>query len=236
MNIGIILAGGSGQRMGNMELPKQFTDIYGKPIIVHTLEAFDLHLEIDEIVIVCKKEYIEDMKILVRKFDLQKVKQVIEGGVTRQESVYNGLKAIENKVSKEDVVLIHDAVRPLISGRIISDNIKGALEYGSVDTVIPTTDTIIKSVEGIYLDEVPVRRELYLGQTPQSFKYEVIKKSHDYCLENGILDATDDCQLVKKNGYKVALVNGDKLNFKITTQEDLMLLKALVKMSKLERI
>lgn len=229
-NIGIILAGGAGVRMSNMNMPKQFADVYGKPVVVHTLEIFDLHMEIDEIIIVCKEDYIDDMKILVRKFDLQKVKAIVKAGATRQESSYNGILAVQDT---ESVLVIHDAVRPLVSARIISENIRLAREHGAVDTVVPANDTIVRSLDGLYMNDVPNRSELYQGQTPQSFKYSVIREAHEM-FPTG--NSTDDCQLLLKAGKKVALVTGDKLNFKITTQEDLVLLKALVKMSRLERI
>lgn len=230
MNTGIILAGGIGSRMRIKDMPKQFADVYGKPILVHTLEKFDNNVNIDEICIVCVKEYIEDVKILVRKFEIQKVNLIVEGGKTRQESVSNALDTLSKNCNEDDIVVIHDSVRPLISSRIIDDNINYAKEYGAVDTVIPTSDTIVKSINNIDIDSIPVRKELYLGQTPQSFKFGLIKKAHENAKLNNIEDSTDDCQLVLKMNMKVNLVEGDKMNFKITSPEDLTLLKAIVKM------
>ena len=236
MNIAIILAGGKGTRMGIVDQPKQFIDIYGKPIMIHTLEMFDIHEQIDAICIVGLKEWHEDIKIWVRKFEINKVKWIVEGGDTRQESVFNGLKEIENDISAEDVVVIHDAARPLISHRIITDNIEAAKKYGAVDTVIPSADTIIQSKDNETIASIPVRKELYLGQTPQSFKFSTIWEAHNSADEETLQNATDDCRLVLSYGKNVHLVEGDKLNFKITTMEDLLLLKSIVKMSKLERI
>lgn len=236
MNIGIILAGGIGSRMGIVDRPKQFIDVYGKPIIIHTLEAFDMHKNIDAIAIVCLSEWHEDLKIWLRKYEINKVKWLVNAGKTRQESTYNGLKAIQNDVSEDDVVVIHDSARPLISNRIISDNIIGAKEYKSVDTVISSADTIIKSVDGKQIETVPLRKELYLGQTPQSFEYGLILSAHENAKKNGIEDSTDDCQLVLKMGLPVQLVQGEKLNFKITTMEDLLLLKATVKIGNMENL
>lgn len=235
MNIGIVLAGGQGTRMG-METPKQFIDVYGKPVVIHTLENFDIHPEIDAIAVVCVKEWQEDLKILIRKFEISKVKWIIDGGKTRQESTLNALNALEEVLKPEDIVVIHDSARPLITNRIISDNIKGAKEFGAVDTVIPATDTIVKSIDGDIISDVPVRKELFMGQTPQSFKFSIIKEAHETALKNNIDNATDDCQLILDTGKPVHLIAGDKLNFKITTQEDLLLLKAIVKLGKLERI
>lgn len=235
MNIAIILAGGSGTRMGS-DIPKQFIDIYGKPLIIHTLESFDINSSIDYMVVVCKEEWKEDLKIWIRQYGINKVKWIVNGGKTRQESIYNALKNIDSECTSESIVLIHDAARPLISQRIIEENVLKAKEFGAVDTVIPTADTIVRSSNGEFIDNVPVRRELYLGQTPQSFKYNLIMKAHKNALNKNKKDATDDCQLVLDLDEKVYFVNGDKLNFKITTFEDLLLLKSVIKLGKLEVI
>lgn len=233
MNIAVILAGGSGTRMGS-DIPKQFIDIYGKPLIIHTIEAFDINPNIDYVAIMCKKEFKEDLTIWIRKYGISKVKWILDGGDTRQGSVYNAIKALKNQCKENDILVIHDAARPLISQRIIDENIEGTRKFQAVDTVIPSTDTIIKSVEGEIIDDVPVRRELYLGQTPQSFKYGLIERAHEEARKKETLDATDDCQLVSRLGVKVHLIKGDKLNFKVTTFEDLLILKSIIKLGKLE--
>lgn len=233
MNIAIILAGGSGSRMGS-DIPKQFMDIYGKPLIIHTLENFDINPNIDYITVVCKEDWCEDLRIWIRKYGINKAKWIVEGGKTRQESIYNALKKIETECSENDIVVIHDAARPLISQRIIDDNIEGAKKYGAVDTVIPTSDTIVNSKDGEMINSVPIRKELYLGQTPQSFSYRLIKQAHEIALDNDRFDATDDCQLIIGMNENVHLIKGDKLNFKITTFEDMLLLKAVIKLGKLE--
>lgn len=235
MNIGIILAGGSGTRMGS-DIPKQFIDIYGKPMIIHTIESFDVNSEIDKIIVVCKDEWQEDLKIWIRKYGLNKVTNIVNGGSTRQESVYNALKMLEAECKDDDIVVIHDAARPLISQRIINENIVAAKKFGAVDTVIPSADTIVKSIDQITINEVPKRSELYLGQTPQSFTYKLIMDSHKKSIEDKTSNATDDCQLVLALNKDVHLVKGDKLNFKVTTFEDLLLLKSVIKISKVEVI
>lgn len=236
MNIGIILAGGIGSRMGIVDKPKQFIDIYGKPIIVYTLEAFDNHPEIDYIGVVCLDEWMDDLKILLRKYEINKVKWLIKGGMSRQESVYNAIITISKDVNDDDILVIHDSVRPLVSHKIISNNISSAKQFGATDTVIPSTDTIIKSLDGLQIHEVPNRSELYIGQTPQSFKFELIKRAHETAIESNKLNSTDDCQLVLDLGEKVKLVMGDKLNFKITSFDDLLLLKAIIKLGKTEMV
>lgn len=125
-------------------------------------------------------------------------------------------------------MLIHDGARPLITDKIINENIERAKIYGAINTVIPCTDTIISSINGEGIEAVPNRSELYQCQTPQSFQYGIIKKAHEYAKENALTSATDDCQLVFAMGNKVYFAQGDKLNFKVTTKEDLVILKALL--------
>lgn len=233
MNIAIILAGGSGSRMGS-DTPKQFMDIYGKPLVIHTIESFDINTNIDYIVVVCKEDWKEELKIWTRKFGINKLRWIVDGGKTRQESIYNALNTIKDEVKGEDIVIIHDSARPLISQRIIDENVFCAKEYGAVDTVIPTSDTIVNSQDGKVISNVPDRKTLYLGQTPQSFKYSLICKAHEEAIKINRIDATDDCQLILELDEEVHFVKGDKLNFKITTFEDLVLLKAIIKLGKLE--
>lgn len=227
MNIGIVLAGGSGVRVGS-DIPKQFINIGGKPLIVYTLEAFNKNSNIDYILVICKKDYEGTLEQWINKYNLNKVKWIIEGGSTRQQSVENGLKELGDFCDKEDIVLIHDGARPLITDKIINENIERAKVYGAINTVIPCTDTIISSAKGDGIEAVPDRSKLYQCQTPQSFQYGVIKKAHEYAKENALSSATDDCQLVFAMGKKVYFAQGDKLNFKVTTKEDLIILKALL--------
>lgn len=236
MNVAIILAGGRGTRMGVVDQPKQFLDVYGKPVIIHTMEMFDNHLEIDKIAVVCLDEWHDDLRRWLRKYDINKVKWIVSAGTTRQESSYNGLKAIQSDVSSDDIVVIHDSARPLVSSKVISENINAAIKYRAVDTVIPASDTIVKSTNDLTIAEIPVRKELYIGQTPQSFMYSEIFNAHLNAQTSELIDSTDDCRLILNQGGSVYLVEGEKLNFKITTMEDLLLLKAIVKMGKLERI
>lgn len=230
MNIGIVLAGGQGTRMGMAERPKQFIDVNGKPVVIYTLEKFDIHPEINAIAVVCLKEWQQDLKILIKKFKLNKVKWIIDGGTTRQESTFNALKALKGIIDDEDIVVIHDAARPLFTNEIISENIKGAEEFGAAAAVIPSADTIVKSLDSRIISEVPVRKQLYQCQTPQSFKYSLIKEAHETALKNKIYNATDDCQLILNTGKDVHLTAGDKLNFKITTQQDLQMLKCIIEL------
>lgn len=237
MNIALILAAGSGSRMGNADKPKQFLPIYGKPLMIHTIEAFEVHDGVDAVVIVTNNEYIDQVKVWCKQYDLIKVKAVVAGGNSRQISVYNGLTAVKAlSKGKDDIVLIHDAARPLISQTIISNNIEACKKYDAVDTVIKASDTIVRSLDEQTINDIPVRSELYQGQTPQTFKLSLILEAHEKAKNGELPNVTDDARLVLSLGKKVHLVEGSKQNFKITTFDDLMMLKALLKIGKTEVI
>lgn len=232
MNIAIVLAGGSGSRMGMVDRPKQFIDIYGKPVIIHTLEAFEINEKIDAICVVCVKSWQDDLSVWLKEYDIRKVRWIADAGSSRQESSLNALNAIQSECSGDDYVIIHDAARPLVSQKIINENIEKVKEFGACDTVIPAHDTIIKSLDEKTLDSIPLRKELYLGQTPQSFKYSIVRKAYDdyFALpEDKRPEMTDDCGLVLSSGITIGMAMGDKLNMKITTMEDLLLVKSIVR-------
>jgi len=235
MNIAMILAAGTGSRMGNTATPKQFLNIYNKPLIVHTVEAFEMNDKIDQIIIVTNDSYIDQVKVWCKQFDLGKVKYVVAGSDSRQKSVYCGLSKLkEVGIKDDDIVLIHDSARPLISQKIIDDNVELCEKYGAVDTVIPSADTIIRSINQETIHEIQKRSELFCGQTPQSFRFSIILGAHDLAISKNDSDTTDDCKLVIKYGVDVHLAMGSKMNFKITTFDDLMMLKALLKIGKSE--
>ena len=235
MNIALILAAGSGSRMGNADKPKQFLPIYGKPLMIHTIEAFEVNDEVESIVVVTNDVFVDQVKVWCKQYDLGKVKAVVAGGNSRQISVYNGLQAVKSiSSSDDDIVLIHDAARPLISQRIISDNVSACAKYNAVDTVIKASDTIVRSKDEQSISDIPLRKELYQGQTPQTFKLALILDAHEQAIKNNLPDVTDDAKLVVSLGKEVHLVEGSKQNFKITTFDDLMMLKALLKIGKTE--
>ena len=226
MNIALIVAGGSGTRLKTANQPKQFIVLNDKPLLVHSVLAFENHQSIDAIVIVTVNEYIGLVKEWCAKYNLKKVKAVVSGGSTRQESVFNGLKEIKSFANDNDIVLIHDAARPLISKEIISNNIEACLKHDAVTTALLSKDTVIHSINQQSINDVPNRKELYQSQTPQTFRLSLILKAHE---ENKKSDATDDAQLVLSLGKNVFIVEGSSLNFKVTTDEDLTMLKALIK-------
>lgn len=226
MNIALIVAGGSGTRLKTANQPKQFIDINGKPLLTYSISAFENHPKIDAIVIVVINEYIDLVKKWCNQYNFLKVKAVISGGSTRQESVFNGLKEIKSFAKDDDIVLIHDAARPLISKEIINNNIEACLKHDAVTTALLSKDTVIHSINQQSINDVPNRKELYQSQTPQTFKLSLILEAHQ---KNNSDNATDDAQLVLGLGKDVFIIEGSSLNFKVTTDEDLTMLKALVK-------
>ena len=226
-NIVLITAAGKGTRLVGTGIPKQFLRVRGKPILIYSAEAFNKNELIDEIYIVTSKEYIEEVERICRQYNINKLKGVVEGGQTRQQSVFNGIIALKSHGNQDDdIILIHDGARPLVDDYIINLNIHACEQYNAVETVIPLTDTVVRSSNGQIVDEVPDRNELFQVQTPQTFKFKLIYDAHKR-FENLQL-ATDDAQLVHNMGKTVHLVEGNKKNLKITTIEDLNIFNLLI--------
>lgn len=223
MNIAVILAGGSGNRF-NSELPKQFVQICNRMIIEYSIEAFQCNDNISEIVVVCNPNYMDFMRTIIsRNPNWTKVKKLLQGGVERYMS---SLVAI-NEYEEDDVLFFHDAVRPLVSQRIINECVIASKEYDAIDVVIKTTDTIVESDNGDFITSIPNRVYLYNGQTPQCFKLGVIKSAYNIALKDANFTTTDDCGVVKKYlpSVKIKLVEGDVCNMKVTYPEDLTVLE-----------
>ena len=226
MNIAVIFAGGSGQRMKTRDIPKQFLEIHGKPIIIYTLEHFEKHDQIDAIVVACKSDYIDYMKELVYKYRIEKVKDVVPGGSTGQLSIRNGLKAAERIGGSDSVVLIHDGVRPMINEKLISDNIASVRKYGSAITTSVVKETILVVDDKEMIDMVPERANSRVAKAPQSFVLKDILEAHDKAEAEGREDFIDSCTMMKHYGYELHLVDGPYENIKITTPDDYFTLKA----------
>lgn len=223
-NIAVILAGGKGSRLGS-ELPKQFVKIAGKKVIEHTLDVFESHPEIDEIAVVSNPDYIRDVELSLTQNHFTKVRKVLSGGAERYDSSLAAIRAYENE---EVNLLFHDAVRPLVSHRIISDCIRALEKYNAVDVAVKTTDTIIE-VENQLIQNIPDRSRLNNGQTPQAFKWATINKAYETALKDPNFKATDDCGVVKKYlpEEAVFVVDGEGYNMKLTYMEDVFLLDKL---------
>ncbi len=213
----VILASGKGKRFKS-QTPKQFTKIAGKLVVEHTVSIFEKHHLVDEIIIVTLPEYISKIEELTIKNEWKKVSKILIGGNTRQESSFVGINSIKDP---EALVLIHDAVRPLVSDKIISEIIKYLSEYDAVDVAIPSADTIIEIGDDQTIRRIPKREYYWKGQTPQGFKLSLIKKAHLLAKKDNFTDVTDDCGLILHYKLsKVFVIKGDEANIKITTPVD----------------
>lgn len=222
MVFGAILAGGTGSRMGNYTLPKQFLPLGNKPIVVHVVEKFLIHPEIDCVVVGVNPEWHQYMADLIEKYFPNRQDLVlVDGGTDRNSTIYNIIQAIR-KISQndEDVVVTHDAVRPFVTVKMISENIALATKYGVCDTVIPATDTIVYSDNHEYITDIPVRKNTYQGQTPQSFQIKLFEDVYQQMTEEELAVVTDACKMFMLKGYKVYLAQGSISNIKITYAED----------------
>ena len=226
MNTAIIVAAGQGKRFG-AERPKQFLEICGKPLLIYTLQQFNICPAIDEIVLVLSAGEIENFKPNAEKYNLKKLSKIISGGNTRAESVLNGLNTIDAKTA--EVVAVHDGARPLVSVEEIAQTVEKARETGAACLVGKVVDTIKEIKDGKIVKTIN-REHLRRALTPQCFRYEVLKRAF---AENEIGEIiTDECFLVEKLGVEIAIVEGSAKNIKITTPEDFLLAESLLKESK----
>lgn len=229
MNIAVIFAGGSGQRMHSRDIPKQFLEMHGKPIIIYTLELFEKHPEIDAIVIACKEDWIEYLEKLLYKYRIEKVKKIVPGGETGQMSIYNGLVAAQEvSMGEETIVLVHDGVRPLINQKVISDNIESVKIHGSAITTAIVKETILVVNDGEAIINVPDRAKSRVAKAPQSFWLKDILAAHNRAQKEGMFDCIDSCTMMKMYGYPLYLVDGPYENIKITTPDDFYTMRALL--------
>lgn len=223
--IAVILAGGSGTRLGG-NCPKQFLKVAGKKIIEHTVDVFEANTQIDEIAIVCKEEFTDDMEQLVVKNEYKKVAKILTGG---KERYHSSLSAIAAYPDDTDCLIFHDAVRPLVNDRIIDDCIRALDKYNAVDVAIKTTDTIISVGPEGTIRDIPPRPQLRNGQTPQCFRRGTIRKAYELALADPDFTTTDDCGVVCRYlpDEPVYVVDGEVFNMKVTYIEDVFLLDKL---------
>jgi 2-C-methyl-D-erythritol 4-phosphate cytidylyltransferase len=231
--IAIIFAGGTGQRMSNGEniLPKQFLKIHGKPIIVHTLELFQNHEGIDKIYISIHPDYFDYMSDLVKHYYITKTAGIVLGGATGQDSIYNALKLAQAENDEQSIVLIHDGVRPNITPEVISANIECAKKNGNAITCTSCFETILISENHLNPKHVPYRKNTYSAQAPQSFHLGEIVEAHEQTrkVNPKYTDIVDSCTLFKTLGKETYMIAGNRGNIKITTIEDLYILRALIR-------
>ncbi len=229
MNIGIIFAGGVGRRMNTREKPKQFLNLYNKPIIIYTLEHFENSPDIDAVVIACVKDWIPYLVDLLKHFHIQKVKKIVPGGMTGQESIYHGLIAArEISEEKNPVVLIHDGVRPLINSQLLADCIASVEKYGNAIASGKVTETITVIDENGSVDIVVPRDQSRVAKAPQCFRLSDILTAHEQARKDGKMDFIDSCTMMTYYGYKIHLIDGPDENIKITTPSDYYSVRAIL--------
>lgn len=235
MNIAIILAAGVGQRMRSAGLPKQFLKLFGKPIIVYTLEKFEQCSDIDRIVIVCREGYLDHLRSLLALYHIGKVARIVVGGRDRQESLLNGLDAAESVGNgADDIVVIHDGVRPLVEGRTIRENVRVAKQYGCAVTVEPVIETVVITEEReATMDDVKKRAATYSLTAPQSFRLGDIRAAYENVANAQVktpMPLLDAAMVYASTGKRMHLVKEQNRNIKITTPEDFYYLKAMIEL------
>ena len=227
MNIALIIAGGKGQRM-NQEIPKQFLNVNDKPVIIYTLEAFQTHPDIDKIGVVCVDGWHDILKAYARQYKIDKLDWVVSGGENGQSSIRNGVFEAEKRYDGNDIILVHDAIRPMVSHEIISDCIVQCKEHGSAIVVTPCNTVILRRTIGGASDEVVPRDQLAVTQTPQAFPIKKLADAHRRALERGITNSIASCSLMIELGEPVHFSIGTETNIKLTTPDDLKIFKALL--------
>lgn len=228
MNTAVIFAGGTGTRMRTTGRPKQFLELHNKPIIIHTIECFENHPQIDSIVVVCIESWINYLKAQIDRFGIKKVVQIVPGGATSQESTRNGLYAAAAlQDPKDTIVLIHDGVRPLINDQLISDNIRTVREKGNAITTVPAIETIITVDEHSQVESVIDRSKCCMARAPQSFWLNEIIAMHEQALRDDY-QVIDSASLMIHYGKSLNIVEGPRENIKITTPADFYVFRAIM--------
>lgn len=234
MNIAIIFAGGKGTRMENASIPKQFLEIYGVPILIRTCRAFQNNNNIDKIVIITLKEWIEQTKDMLYQYKIDKAKHVIEGGETGQLSIYEGLKCVKKNYGDNNIVILNDGVRPFVNNELINENINAVIKYGSSVSIVKATETISIVDENGSIKSIPNRDNCVFMKAPQSFWLKNIIDCHEKALKENINNFTDSATMMNYYGYKLHTVETDYNNIKITTMKDIKIAESIFELQFLE--
>lgn len=235
MNYALVFAGGTGQRMKSQSLPKQFLQIHGKPIIIHTLTKFENSKDINGIVVVCLESYIDTLKAMLKEYGIKKVLKIVKGGDSGQQSIYNGLKCLSEYAKDDDIVLIHDGVRPLIDGKLIADNIACVKKNGNAITVSKAIETVVL-VENDNVSAIENRDKCFYAKAPQSFYFKDIYGCHNKAIAESKNGFIDSATMMQYYGYKLFTVLGESDNIKITTQMDYFMFKGLLDSKELSQM
>jgi len=226
VNRALIFAGGTGQRMNSRAKPKQFLELHGKPIIIYTLEHFEAHPQIGDITVVCVENWIPEFHHMLKWYGIEKVSRVVPGGDGGDHSIYNGLCAMEGFCQPDDIVLIHDGVRPLINGDLISANIDMTQERGNAITVEAAIESVVRLDAEGRIQEVPPRKQMYTAKAPQSFRYGVILDLYRRARREGVR-SVDSAQLCSLYQVEMHTVRSTPNNMKITAPADYYMFRAL---------
>ena len=222
----LIFAGGAGRRMNTRSKPKQFLEMHGKPIIIYTLEHFEYHPQVDRIVVVCLEDWIEELKGLLKRYGITKVCDIMPGGETGHDSIYCGLEAMKVYTAQADIVLIHDGVRPLINEELITKNIEAVKQYGNAITAEAVRESVVRSEDGKYISEVPLRDQMYVAKAPQSFRYGEILSLYERAQQDH-RKSIDSAHLCSIYGMRMHMLKSTKNNMKITDAADYYIYRAL---------
>jgi len=221
----LIFAGGVGSRMKSKQIPKQFLEVDGKPIIIYTIEHFAFHRKVDNIVVVCLEGWIDELKLLLKKYNIPKVVDIIPGGDTGYQSIHNGLVRISEMNTEKDIVLICDGVRPILTEQLITTCIEDAKKYTSAVPVTPSIDSVLYSEDGINCGKNIQRSKIFITQAPQGYTMKRIMEAHKEAEEKGV-ESVSSADLLIELGQEVHIFQGIRENIKATTPEDLKSLRA----------
>ena len=229
MNVALIIAGGTGKRT-QQEIPKQFINVYDKPILLYTLEGFQIHPEIDAIEVVCLNGWQDILSAYARQYNISKLKWIVDGGETGQESIRNGVYNLHNNVNPDDIIIIHDGIRPLIDKTVVSDCIRVCKKNGNAVTSLPYNEQIFKTSDGLTSNEYIPRETLKRVQTPQAYVMEKLYQSYKKAFEEGIgiYGSSYTNTMMVERGETLHFSAGSDKNIKITTADDIALFKALL--------
>ena len=229
MNIGVIFAGGAGTRMHTVDTPKQFLVVYGKPVIIHTLEYFEQCEDIDAVVISCIAGWEVHLQELLEQYHISKVRKIVPGGATGQLSIYNGLCAADEVAGGEkSVVLIHDGVRPLISAGLLKENIESVKKYGSAITTGAVYETIVVTNSANEITSIPDREACRVAKAPQSFWLDEVLTVEREAIAAGETSAYDTCCLMNAHGHSLHMIEGPVENIKVTTPDDIYIFRSVL--------
>jgi len=227
VNIALLTAAGSGTRM-NQDIPKQFIHVNNKPVIIHTLEVFQKHPSVDAIIVVTLDSWKDVLWAYAKQFNITKLKWVVNGGATGQESIKKGLLELKKNCKEDDVVIVHDGNRPMVSAEIISDSLATFKKYGSSVAAIPCVEAVFKSEDGFSSKISIPREQLFRTQTPHTYSLAKLLWAHEEAEKRGIINTAASCSLMQLLGETIYFSKGSEENIKITTLDDLIIFKALL--------